>query len=56
MQRDLVDLQNELREVWNAIQILMENRINLREAFIAYQYKFERIKTQLKKLSELIAE
>jgi hypothetical protein len=52
----LVDLQNELREAWNAIQILMGDRIRLRDLFIAYQFRFEKLKEQLKKLTALVAE
>lgn len=51
-----MDLQNELREAWNAIQILMQNRLSLRDLFIAYQLRFDRIKTQVKKLSEVIVQ
>lgn len=51
-----MDLQNELREAWNAIQILMQNRISLRELFIAYQLRLDRIKAQVKKLAALIVE
>lgn len=56
LQRDLVDLQNELREAWNAIQILMNDRIKLRELFIAYQFRFEKLKEQIKKLAALLSE
>ena len=56
MQRDLADLQNELKEAWNAVQILMVDRIKLRDLFIAYQVRFEKLKEQLKKLAETINE
>jgi hypothetical protein len=52
----LADVQNELREAWNAVQILMMDRIKLRDLFIAYQIRFEKLKDQLKKLADLINE
>lgn len=51
-----MNLQNELRDAWAAVKQMMNDRNKLRELFIAYQTRFQRLKEQLKNLAGLIAE
>lgn len=51
-----MDIQNELREAWNALQILRGERVKLRELFIAFQFRFEKLKEKLKQMTAAIAE
>ena len=56
LEREMADLQNELREAWNAVQILMAERVKLRDLFIQYQMKFEKFRAQVKMMADQINE
>jgi hypothetical protein len=52
----MADLQNELKESANAMKILTEDRGKLREIFVEYQVKFEKVKEQLRRLADQVNE